>query len=238
MGSWTVLQLTDIHLGAEPGQPVHGLHPDARLEQVIDTWRTSGERADMVLLTGDLTEDASAEALERLAACLAPLGAPIVALPGNHDDGAPLDRYFDTAAVTTLGPWSIICVDTTVPGEISGRVDVDATLEQVRRSEGFGLLAMHHPPLSNSTHEWFLLDGAMPLLDALSADGRVRAIVAGHTHEAFDATAGTMSVLGAPSTFIGFRHAGEEFRVGQGPTGARILQLDTAGTVSSRVLSA
>ena len=56
----TVLQISDTHLRAEPNTPVDN-DPDASLWATIDAVREV--HADLVLLTGDLADDASPAAL-------------------------------------------------------------------------------------------------------------------------------------------------------------------------------
>ncbi|MGZ4671035.1 MAG: metallophosphoesterase, partial [Ilumatobacteraceae bacterium] len=59
----TVLQISDTHLRAEPNTPADR-DPDAALAASIDA--VLGVDADLVLLTGDLADDGSLEALGRL----------------------------------------------------------------------------------------------------------------------------------------------------------------------------
>jgi 3',5'-cyclic AMP phosphodiesterase CpdA len=61
----TVLQLSDIHLTSQVG-PVLGVDPDARLAQVLAAWVDLGEVADLVVLSGDNTDDGTVDAYRRL----------------------------------------------------------------------------------------------------------------------------------------------------------------------------
>lgn len=89
------------------------------------------------------------------------------------------------------------------------------------------VLAVHHPPAGTSTHAWFQLAGAGLLLEGLATRPHVRLVVSGHLHEPFDRRAGTLGLLGAPSTLYGIRHQGEVWDEDASvPTGARLLHLD------------
>ena len=244
VGAATILQLSDIHVSARPGTPIHGRDPDLRLATVLDAWRARGERADLVLATGDLADDASDEACARLAEVLGSLGAPVVALPGNHDDPGVVARHFDTGPVVDLAAWMVVGVDTTIAGEIHGRVDVDAVTALIdrrvgdERSDRHVLVALHHPPRSYSTHPWFALEHADELLTALAARAKVRGVVSGHTHEPFEERHGQLTLLGAPSTVIGMKHAADTYVAGASPTGALVLRLGDDGELTSDVLVA
>jgi len=48
----TVLQLSDLHVVADPDGIVHGRNPRHQLAVVLDAWRQRNERADVVVLTG------------------------------------------------------------------------------------------------------------------------------------------------------------------------------------------
>jgi 3',5'-cyclic-AMP phosphodiesterase len=52
-----VIHLTDLHL-TPPGETIFGLDPNARLQAAIADINASHRDAALVLLTGDLTQDA------------------------------------------------------------------------------------------------------------------------------------------------------------------------------------
>lgn len=237
----TVLQLSDTHLRSDPSERVYERDADARLTAVVEAWVATGERADLVLLTGDLADDGSAAPLERIAAAVAPLESLVLAVPGNHDRPDAVTSTWGGSAVVEVGRWRVVGLDTTIPGEVHGEVDVAgaaATLDGL--DDRPTLLALHHPPVSRSTGPMFRLDGAEELLDALRARPHVRAVVAGHLHDAVELTARTgLPVLGAPSTLMGISHSGDDMRIDpSAPTGARVLRLEDDGTFSSCVLEA
>lgn len=237
-----VLQLSDTHLGATRGEPVFGQDADARLATVLDAWRATGERADLVLLTGDLSDDGSAGGCERLAEAVATLGAPVLAIPGNHDSPAVVEATWNGPRAVPLDGWMIAGLDSTMPGEVYGHIDVTAamawldSLDQVPT-----IVALHHPPVSRSTADEFRLDGAAELLDALAERPHVRGVVAGHLHDAVDLAAPSgLPVLGCPSTIVAIAHDGDEMAIDapDAATGARVLSLGEDGTFTSRILEA
>ncbi len=237
----TVLQLSDTHLRADASERVYERDPDGRLATVLAAWVASGERADAVLLTGDLADDGSAPPLERIAAAVAPLDCPVLAIPGNHDSPAAVATLWGASDVLAVEGWHVVGVDTTIPGEVHGAVDVaavTATLDAL--DDRPVLLALHHPPLSRSTGPMFRLVGASALLDALAARPKVRAVVAGHLHDAVTITATSgLPVLGAPSTLMGITHTGDDMEIDPAaPIGARVLHLEADGTFTTEILEA
>jgi Icc protein len=237
----TVLQLSDTHLRADASEPVYERDPDDRLAMVLAAWVATGERADAVLLTGDLADDGSAAPLERIAAAVAPLDCPVLAIPGNHDSPAAVAAIWGDASTARVGAWHVVGVDTTIPGEVHGQVDVPAVAATLDGLDDRPvLLALHHPPLSRSTGPMFRLDGAAELLDSLAARPKVRAVVAGHLHDAVVlSTPSGLPVLGAPSTLMGITHLGDDMAIDPAaPIGARVLRLEADGTFTTELLEA
>lgn len=236
-----VLQLSDIHLTDNSGGPLHGLDPDARLATVVDAWQRLGERADLVLVTGDDTETGSEMAYRRLAAALATIDAPSLVIPGNHDDPAVLTSVFGPAGPVEIGSWRVVGIDSSRPDQIHGTVDVDAVVAELDGVDDRPtVLAIHHPPRPPSTHPEFQLERAEELLIALERRPHVRAVVSGHLHQPFEyVRPGGLQLLGAPSTNEPIDHRGDTFIApGSCSTGARVLRLHDDGTVRSAVLVA
>ena len=57
---------------------------------------------DLLLATGDLSEDGSRTSYLALRNYLKPLGIPVLALPGNHDDPGLLAEVFPGSPVYHL----------------------------------------------------------------------------------------------------------------------------------------
>lgn len=237
----TVLQLSDVHLTAQPGGPVLGVDPDARLGEVLAAWGDRGEAADLVVLSGDNTDDGAVDAYRRLAEAVSALDAPVLAVPGNHDAPPRVADAFGGATSAEVGAWRVVGLDTSLPGEIHGRVDVGDVTDWLDGVDGRPtLVVLHHPPVSRSTHPWFRLEGGDELLAALARRPQVRALVSGHLHDPFEFEGpGGLALLGCPSTLAAIEHDGDRYEVRtDGSTGARVLHLEDDGSISSSLLIA
>jgi Icc protein len=235
----TVLQLSDTHFTESPSGTVHGLDPVVRLQRVLASWEASGQRADLVVLTGDNADDGSTEACRRLAELVVSLGAPVLAVSGNHDLAGSVREVFGDDLEAEVGTWHIVGLSSERPGRTEGTLDVPAALARLDRLDDRPtVVALHHPPSGPSTHQWFQLAGADELLTALAARPHVRAVISGHLHEAFDRRgAGGLALLGAPSTLYAVHHDGERWeRADDNLTGARALYLADDGTLRSELV--
>lgn len=236
----TILQLSDMHFVAAAGELVYGADPDAQFEATLAACAdqvTGG--VDLVLLTGDLTDDRSPAAYERLAGRVEQLGWPVIAFAGNHDDADVLARHFATPQVHDLGDWQVLCLDTARPGQVHGTVDVAAAATALGGLGEQVLVAMHHPPVSPSTRRTFSLDHDEEFLALIAASPQVKGIIAGHLHQPFVRTLpGGAPLWGCPSTLVGAIHEGDSYRNGEGTvTGAQLIELSADGTATSRLIT-
>jgi 3',5'-cyclic AMP phosphodiesterase CpdA len=208
-----LVQLSDLHLRA--GENGHG--PAARLEHAVRHVAALQPRARAVLLSGDLVDEPSSAVYEQAHELLAPLGLPVHAIPGNHDDrdmlrarfgpgpapaGAPVQLAAD------CGPLRLVACDSTVPGSERGelgtaRLDwLERTLRE--RPDTPTLLALHHPPVLTGVRvmDAIALAGKDRLaLEALLAEHpQVRAITCGHVHTTMTTAFAGRPLLICPST--------------------------------------
>jgi 3',5'-cyclic-AMP phosphodiesterase len=233
----TVLQLSDTHLTSD-GRGCYDRDPAGHLLDVVDAWSAAGRQADLVLISGDITDDGSDEGCQAVAEIVAGIGVPVFAIPGNHDAEAAVSNVFGAAAQIELDGWRVLGVSSVIPGEIEGAIvpaEVLARLDALDARPT--VIALHHPPRSPSSHAWFLLGGSDELLDGLAARPHVRAVVSGHLHQPFEERLDGLALLGAPSTLYGIRHLGEAFELDPTiPIGARILDLRPDGDVVTELL--
>jgi Icc protein len=227
-----VVQLSDTHFVANEPDPDDPTTPDAGVRR---TMAALGDRLpDLVLLTGDLADDGSVEACRRLRLLVEQLGAPILATPGNHDRAASVAEVFGSTDSAEVGDWRILTIDTVIPGHDDGAVDVAAVQSRLDAVDPRPtLIAMHHPPVSPSTHEMFHLAGDTDLIELCAARPHVRGIVSGHLHEAFERSAGGIPIVGCPSSWYAIVHDRDTYQlVTDGLVGATVLQLADDGTLT------
>lgn len=229
----TVAQITDSHLKREPSAGDHS--PDEMLRRAVEL--VAQAQPDVLLLTGDIADDGSTEALERVAQAVKVLGVPVLATSGNHDDPAVVTAVLGAVDEMSIGGWRLLLADTSIPKTEWGRIDVPGLLRRLGPDTGVPtLLALHHPPISTSTHPWMRLDGGSELATALAARGDVRVVLSGHLHEAFNVVFGGVSYIGCSSSLYSIKHRNNEFILDNGHVGALVLSLSDDGDFSWRRL--
>jgi Icc protein len=232
----TVVQISDTHLRAAPHTPADK-DPDASLLATFDAVRDV--RADLVLLTGDLADDGSLAALRRLRTAVRLLSTSALAVAGNHDDLDNVRNVFGAVDSVEVGRWRVMGVESMIPGQDHGSVDVEQLSERLDRVDDRPtLIAIHHPPRSPSTNPMFQLIGAEPMLAALRDRPHVRAIASGHLHEVFDRREGDLRIFGGPSSWYAIEHIGDDYRLfTDGLVGAQVLTLGDDGSIACNRVS-
>lgn len=194
-----IIHITDTHIIPE-GQTIYGLDPAARLATVIDDICDRQADADLVVITGDLTDRGDAASYKRLSELLARLPMPVRLLIGNHDSRAafvaifpetPRDEFGFVQSAIDLpdGAGRLVFLDTNEPGWSGGRY-CDKRLDWLttrlqEAADRRAYVFMHHPPfdLGVAHFEAICLAEPAAFLDVLARHkGGVGHLFLGHMH--------------------------------------------------------
>jgi len=204
-----IAQITDLHIGLSDSAKFN----DARLAQLVDKLVEIGP--DLVLATGDLSEDGSASSYDRLPDLLAPVQAPVLPVIGNHDHPDPFLATFDLPPrddgfvqyAVEIGDLRIVVLDTTERGLHGGAFcEQRAAWLRACLDERPGtptLIALHHPPIrtgiawvdENAEGAW-----SRRLGEVLDGAPQVMALVAGHVHRPIATQFAGRPLIIAPSS--------------------------------------
>ena len=211
-----ILQITDTHIVAEGGRVSGKLDTGAALKRLVSRRCSIHDQigpVDAVLVSGDLSDDGTAESYERFKALVAPLGLPLHIIPGNHDAREPMRAAF-TEQLPGNGPlnWHVqvgnvhmIGLDTLVEGHRHGTLTHE-TLTYLRnaliRANGAPvLLALHHPPFPSGIK--FMDDIGLTnqgaIKQAVSGYSGKMHIVCGHIHSMMLTSIAGHLAISAPS---------------------------------------
>lgn len=211
-----ILHLTDTHLYGDPSARHYDrIDTTAALAGVLT--RLEGLRdIDVVVHTGDASEDGTAESYRLLHEILDPfaasLGAPLVVVMGNHDVSSVYSEEIDPGqhlasrqdrVVQVGGGGRVVVLDSSVPGAGYGHLEPaqlqwlrDVLAEPVAAGT---VLAIHHPPLVGATTllRGLDLDGLDELAAVLEGTD-VRIVLSGHYHHEMNGAIAGIPVHVAP----------------------------------------
>ncbi|XDA98898.1 phosphodiesterase [Sulfitobacter sp. LCG007] len=194
-----ILHVTDTHL-VPAGETLYSIDPAERLAAVMDHARAHHADADLMVITGDLTDRGDAPSYAQLKRLLGDLPFPVRLLLGNHDDrdtfcaafpDEPRDGSGFVQSVMQV-PGSddrLVFLDTNETG-ISGGRFCAARREWLRETladhaESPLTVFLHHPPVDHMmTHfDNIGLTDRAELMEILRGHpGGVRHMFFGHIH--------------------------------------------------------
>jgi Icc protein len=240
-----LVQITDCHLGERPGSRLLNMDTDHSLDAVLALVRARERNIDVLLVTGDISDQGGPQAYRRLLAGTRELGATARWLPGNHDDAAVMRTALrgDVRLQRNLlcDGWQIITLDSTVAGAAGGNLAAPelAALRACLRAEPqrHALICLHHHvmPVGCAWIDAQIVANAEAFWRELAPFPQVRAVLCGHVHQALDSFRGDVRVFTSPSTCIQFTPGSDEFRVDTLSPGYRWLDLHADGRIDSGV---
>ena len=242
-----LVQITDTHISTETGEQFENFDTRESLGRVIKAINAFETAPDAVLLTGDLVHETKEIVYRKLLDQLTLLKAPVVCLPGNHDDPALMNKVLNAHNVSTdkvlsLDQWTVILLNTWIPDSHSGRLSeqelefLDTTL--AGNADKFILVCMHHPPvkIGSPWMDAMMLENPASFFKVLDGHTHVRAVLWGHIHQEYHALRNEVELLGSPSTCIQFRPGVKSFTKDNLPPAFRNLKLGPDGGLESRLV--
>ncbi|UCJ17284.1 3',5'-cyclic-AMP phosphodiesterase [Pseudomonas sp. MM211] len=240
-----LVQLTDSHLFADTEGKLLGMDTADSLRQVIDLVLEEQSVIDMILATGDLSQDGSLASYARFLEMSAALNASARWIPGNHDDipamqAACVGRDL-LEPVVDLGNWRLIMLDSSIPGAVPGYLQ-ESQLMLLERAlseapDRHHLICLHHHPVDIGC-QWMAPIGLRnpdALFAVLDRFPQARAVLWGHVHQTIDEMRGKVRLLASPSTCVQFTPGSEDFQVDSTAPGYRWLRLHDDGRLETAV---
>ncbi len=246
-----LIQITDLHLFADPGAQLRGVCPRARFENILAALKSERPGADRLIITGDLTHDDRRETYLQLRDLLSDWLDILRVIPGNHDDRAAMRDVFGDRVQVAAGRnvfaeeidgWQLIGLDTQLSGSVAGRTgkeQLDWLSEQLSTAgDRPTLLCLHHPPVSIGSR-WLDevgLQDAADLNTILARHPQVRFVCCGHVHQELAIGGGRRTVLTTPATAVQFRPGTDTLEIDDALPAYRAFELQNDGTWRSRVV--
>ncbi len=209
-----IAQISDPHVTDDPFFiPVD---PQERLAHVVAHINASSVPIDLVVATGDLTNDGTAAQYDILDVWLRKLAPRVAVLPGNHDDSALMrtalaDFVIGTPADTHLSyviddyDLRMVCLDTSEVGRHDGVFDNERSAwldTSLAASDEPTIVFMHHPAFECGVRwmDLMSLENRGHFADVIGRHPQVLTVASGHLHRSLTTRIAHAVANGAPST--------------------------------------
>lgn len=237
-------QLTDTHIVDPSGENELLVDNNQRLAMAVERLNQETVAPELILATGDMTDNGTPVEMEILLNLLAPLNAPVLALPGNHDVRDTFRGAFDMPWATDdshlswtvdVGDVHIIGLDTLMPGTHGGLFDEERQRWLTDALDASGerptVIAMHHPPFLSGIHwmDSMRLKGLEVFAEIVGRRTNVIRILCGHLHRPLTATIGGVTTTVCPSTIHHVElnlHPNAAIEVIRDPAGYQLHNID------------
>jgi Icc protein len=242
-----IVQISDTHLFGDPARELLGVNTQSSFESLLSILHT--EKPEMILLTGDLSQDGSADSYLRLADAMNLFQVPIYCIPGNHDDSIAMAKIYPRGHVSVqrqiLVPgWQIIMLDSQKVGSVEGYLSQEQLtfLQHCLESkpELRAIIVMHHQPIAVGS-TWLDKIGvtnASAFWDLISHYSNANTILFGHVHQLFEGEKNGVKLFSSPSTCIQFKTHSDKFALEKLAPAYRWLDLYSNGEIKTGVCRA
>jgi 3',5'-cyclic-AMP phosphodiesterase len=242
-----VAQISDLHLFSDERQDLLGWNTWGSLEVVLQQVMTLNPSPDLILLTGDLSQDETEGAYQKVVQRFIPLGIPTYWLPGNHDHVPTMERVLNQPPIYTdkiieRGGWKFLLLNTNVPGQVYGALTAESLnwlekqLKSTPKTQPTSIAMHHHPFRVNSP--WLDKSGlqnSTALFDILDRHSQVQMVLFGHVHQEFECVRRDVTYLSTPSTCIQFSPQSSDFTLDDARPGFRLISLYPDGRFETKV---
>ena len=200
-------QISDIHIG-NGDELVQGIDVCANFRKALES--KSMQNLDLLVLSGDLSENSEPGAYEYVASLLKDYKSPYCIIPGNHDDLNIMRKHFDLESKIhgdrcfyryDLQGRTIFFLDSAC-GNVSPEQLTWLKTEAAKIKDEV-ILFMHHPPCFCG-HRFmdlrYHLENMVEVQQVLAGIKNLTHIYVGHYHHHFEVNMGRQVVHVAPAT--------------------------------------
>lgn len=245
INSIRVVQLSDCHLFKNPDGKLLGLNTEHSLNEVMDLIEAEQPAMELILATGDLSQDGTGESYARFHRHMTRFCCPVYWLPGNHD---LTDIMADHQVAERMSPcvierngWHIIMLDSTIRGKVPGNFTdtelafLDGALQNAKGKHV--MVALHHQPVPVGS-AWLdqqIVGNAAAFFKVVDRYPHVKAIIWGHVHQVFETVRNGVKLMSVPSTCVQFKPKSKDFAVDGEAPGYRWFDLHADGRLETGV---
>ncbi len=241
-----ILQVSDLHFLTELGGTMEGVDTEHSFTQIIEHIHNTYPQIDLLLVTGDLTQDPYLPNYQRINKILKKYDTRTICLPGNHDDFELMQQVFTTKQINCnklikFNDWQVISLNSQIIDSAKGRLtSIELNFLSNALDENpdlYSLIALHHHciPTKSTWMDTMLIENSDDFFALLADYPQVKAISCGHIHQEVEEIKEGKLILGAPSTCFQFKPLSADYALDNKQPGYRVFSLYSNGVIESEV---
>ena len=241
-----IIQITDLHLYADKNTTAHKINTFDSAQLVLQTIQNNEKYLDMLILTGDLSDDGSVASYENLKYLLRNFDCPIYLMPGNHDS---LEKIKSISNINNLhnqnykdmGKWGIFMFNTKKDDSPNGILHTNELtyFDKIMDSKqnNFLLVMLHHHPvlIGSESMDQMIIENSSELLNRIT-NNKIKGVAWGHIHNEISINYNGAHLFSTPSTCYQAKPKSKKFTIdtSQSP-GYRVIRLNDNGIINTEV---
>lgn len=241
-----IAQISDLHIFADPHRALLGVKTQESFDAVLRMVKENIDDTDIVILSGDLSQDGSVDSYLRVADAVTALDRPVYVFPGNHDNVETMYQLYPRGRINIdkqliIHNWQIILLNSQIPGKVAGHLD-EAELRFMERCleacpDHHALVMFHHQPMPIGTGwlDRLGVNNAEVFWERVKRYPQVKHVIFGHIHQVFEQKKHGIQCYAAPATCFQFKGMIEKFALEDIPQGYRWIHLFPDGRLTSGV---
>lgn len=248
--TFKILQLSDMHLFGDKSREQWGFNTYNLLQKVVDNIKERKLQPDILLLTGDLSQDKTAESYQHCLDIFPKFDIKIYAIPGNHDSVKTMGKYFvgdliSKDKIIELKDWLIILLDSTCWFNALKFADgylrkqqlafLDNSLAVTNKKNVLVVLHHHPVPMHSRLIDKYILRNPKRFIKILNRYDKNFVVIFGHVHQQFEETINGILYLGCPATCMQFMPGARKLIFDKQTAGFRWLELGNGGKITTEV---
>ena len=249
-GSIQILQITDTHLFGDD-EKLMGLSTTESLEAVVETVRLNMSvgviAPNLILLTGDISQDYSLASYQKILNLFSDFTCPIHAILGNHDNSYVFDNVYLPSKINLskkiqMNDWLILLLNSHIPFRVGGRLsDQELSFlesELAANQDKHVIIFLHHHviPIKALWLNKIALENAEQFFYVIDKYQNVVSVICGHTHQDSLYRRNEVDYISTPSTCLQFAPITDKFKIDLIMPGFRWFNLCDVGDYTTGVV--
>lgn len=245
-GTINIVQISDLHLFDNPRKELLRVNTESSFLEVLSHIKENVNHMDCIILSGDLSQDGTYLAYQRIAQHIKQFKVPVYYVPGNHDDVAVMESIYPLENISNdknivFPQWQLVLLNSQIPGRVVGTLtksQIDFLIACLDKyPEKNTVVIFHHQPvpigaiwldklgINNAEHFW----------QSVSSFKNMHSIFYGHVHQDNQQKKNGVMCYAVPSTCFQFKRQQNQFGLELVPPGYRIIQLFSNGQLITQV---